>query len=126
MDEKGTCRSRSWVGSLRPIVQCLHRTTFDVKRRVIAYCAQEAQVYTMSGRPGEFPLPTQQLALVRQRNRCASCGTKISALGEAGKATHRFGEGSQAHHINHIKFGGTEALDNCVVLCRSCHYSVHE
>ena len=77
-------------------------------------------------RPGEFSRPTQQLALVRQKNKCASCGTQIFALGLVAKARHRFGEGAQAHHLNHIKLGGTEALENCVILCQSCHYSIHE
>jgi 5-methylcytosine-specific restriction endonuclease McrA len=39
---------------------------------------------------------------------------------------HRFGEGAQAHHVVHIKFGGGSWLDNCVILCQSCHYSAHE
>jgi len=28
--------------------------------------------------------------------------------------------------MRHVKFGGTDSLDNCVILCQSCHYSVHE
>jgi 5-methylcytosine-specific restriction endonuclease McrA len=77
-------------------------------------------------RPGEFPRVTQQLALARQKNRCASCGVHIHGLGEAGRASHDYGESAQAHHVRHIKFGGTAALDNCVIICQSCHYSVHE
>lgn len=80
----------------------------------------------MANRPGEFSHTTQQQALTRQKNRCGSCGTPIAFLGQAGKSTHKFGEGAQAHHIRHIKLGGTEALDNCVILCQSCHYSAHE
>jgi 5-methylcytosine-specific restriction endonuclease McrA len=48
------------------------------------------------------------------------------ALGEAGRANHQYGEGAQAHHIEHIKFGGTDLAENCVVLCWPCHYSAHE
>ncbi|MGH8533013.1 MAG: HNH endonuclease [Gammaproteobacteria bacterium] len=77
-------------------------------------------------RPNEFSRPTEQLALARQRFRCASCGTHISRLGDAGRVEHRYGEGAQAHHLRHIKFGGSDALDNCVILCESCHYSAHE
>jgi 5-methylcytosine-specific restriction endonuclease McrA len=77
-------------------------------------------------RANEFSRPTQELALTRQQRRCGSCGTQILRLGHAGQATHRYGERAQAHHIRHIKFGGTEFLDNCVILCDSCHYSVHE
>lgn len=77
-------------------------------------------------RPNKFSRSTQELALARQRNMCASCGTHIFALGDAGQAEHRYGEGSQAHHIRHVKFGGSDSVDNCVILCNSCHYSVHE
>lgn len=80
----------------------------------------------MGDRPGEFSYTTQQQALTRQKKRCASCGTPILYLGQAGRSTHKFGEGAQAHHIRHIKAGGTEVLDNCVILCQACHYSVHE
>jgi 5-methylcytosine-specific restriction endonuclease McrA len=77
-------------------------------------------------RTGEFTRGIQELALGRQRNVCASCGTPISKLGEAGRANHKFGEGAQAHHIKHVKFGGSGDVSNCVVLCKSCHYSAHE
>lgn len=76
--------------------------------------------------PNEFSRPTQELALSRQRYRCASCGTRISRLGNAGRPAHRYGEGAQAHHLRHIKFGGSDSANNCVILCNSCHYCVHE
>jgi 5-methylcytosine-specific restriction endonuclease McrA len=74
----------------------------------------------------EFPAPTQQLALVRQRFHCASCGSRITRLGEAGRSQHAFGEIGHAHHVRHAKFGGPNSLDNCVILCQACHYSAHE
>jgi 5-methylcytosine-specific restriction endonuclease McrA len=77
-------------------------------------------------RPNEFSPMTQQLALTRQMNQCASCGTHIFHLGNAGSEQHRYCEGAQAHHIRHVKFGGSDSVDNCVILCQSCHYSVHE
>jgi hypothetical protein len=77
-------------------------------------------------RESQFLRTTQEQALARQRNRCAACGETITTLGAAGKKQHRFGEGAQAHHVAHVKHGGTNAVDNCVVLCDSCHYSVHE
>jgi 5-methylcytosine-specific restriction endonuclease McrA len=77
-------------------------------------------------RPNEFPLRTQQRALARQKNRCASCGTAIARLGAAGRKDHAFGEAAQAHHIRHVKLGGSNSLQNCVVLCEACHYSAHE
>ncbi|HLG17541.1 MAG TPA: HNH endonuclease [Blastocatellia bacterium] len=77
-------------------------------------------------RPNEFSRATQQLALVRQKYRCASCGTHIFRLGDAGRAEHQYGEGARAHHIQHVKFEGPKFVDNCVILCESCHYSAHE
>ena len=77
-------------------------------------------------RPNEFSHQTKQQALARQKNRCASCGTRITALGNRGKSEHQYGEGAQAHHIRHIKFRGSNAVSNCVILCWSCHYSAHE
>lgn len=67
-----------------------------------------------------------QRALARQKHHCASCGTYISCLGEKGRAEHRYGEGAQAHHVQHIKFKGSNSVNNCVILCWSCHYSAHE
>jgi 5-methylcytosine-specific restriction endonuclease McrA len=81
---------------------------------------------TSTRRPNEFSHTTQKEALARQKNRCASCGTPISALGQAGKADHKYGEGVQAHHVEHVKLGGSDSVDNCVVICQACHYSVHE
>ncbi|MGH9959589.1 MAG: HNH endonuclease [Pyrinomonadaceae bacterium] len=77
-------------------------------------------------RTQKFSMGTQQLALVRQKFQCASCGTCITRLGEPGRSEHAFGEIAHAHHIRHIKFGGTNSLDNCAVLCQACHYSAHE
>ncbi len=64
----------------------------------------------------EFSDHTVAAALLRQANLCGSCGVHLL----------RSGEGCNAHHIRHVKFGGTNSLDNCVVLCRACHYSAHE
>jgi len=80
----------------------------------------------MGNRQQGFTRKTQESALLRQQNLCASCGTPILQIGDAGQAEHKFGESAQAHHIKHTKFGGTSQLDNCVVICQSCHYSVHE
>jgi 5-methylcytosine-specific restriction endonuclease McrA len=80
----------------------------------------------MGARPQEFTRRTQELALLRQGNLCASCGTLIAQIGKGGRSQHTFGEGAQAHHVKHVKFAGTNHVDNCVVICDSCHYSVHE
>jgi 5-methylcytosine-specific restriction endonuclease McrA len=75
----------------------------------------------------EFTTATMQYALARQKNRCASCGTKISALGNAGRSTHKYGEVAHAHHVvPTANFGGTASPSNCVIICQSCHYSAHE
>jgi len=77
-------------------------------------------------RPFNFPTKTKRAALARQQNQCGACGVKISKLGNAGRQDHQFGEGADAHHVRPVKSGGTDALDNCVILCSSCHYSAHE
>lgn len=74
----------------------------------------------------KFSNLTKHAALERQSFKCASCGEEILALGESGQTNHRFGERADAHHMKHKKFGGTGEIDNCVVLCWSCHYSAHE
>jgi 5-methylcytosine-specific restriction endonuclease McrA len=74
----------------------------------------------------DFSRRTQQLALARQKHRCGSCGSRISCLGESGRADHPFGEIAHAHHLRHAKLGGLDTLDNCVIICQACHYSVHE
>ncbi len=66
------------------------------------------------------------MALLRQKNLCALCGKRIWSLGDAGRALHDYGEGARAHHMRNIKAGGTDALSNCVIICQSCHYTVHE
>jgi len=74
----------------------------------------------------EFTTTTQLAALHRQKFYCASCGTRITRLGELGRSQHKYHEIAHAHHVLHAKLGGTSSVDNCVILCQSCHYSVHE
>ena len=73
-----------------------------------------------------FPPGIQRQALQRQSYRCASCGTPIAAIGQAGSDRHRFGEGAHAHHVIPHKMGGPLTSSNCVVICRTCHYSAHQ
>lgn len=73
-----------------------------------------------------FPARIQRLALVRQKFHCASCGYLITAIGEAGRANHEFGERAEGHHVIPDKMGGPITVDNCVVLCRACHLNVHQ
>ena len=79
---------------------------------------------TDSHRP--FPRPVQEMALSRQRSRCASCGTRISGLGRSGAEQHKFGEGVEAHHVIPNKLGGPLTVENCVVICRACHINAHQ
>lgn len=79
-----------------------------------------------SRRMRRFSHAAQKQALERQHNMCACCGEPIAALGEKGREAHRFGEAAHAHHVVHVKHGGTNAAENCVILCDSCHYCVHE
>lgn len=74
----------------------------------------------------EFAPATKQQALSRQRHKCASCGTTITSLGEAGRPGNRFGEIAHAHHMRPCAQGGTSLVSNCVVICQSCHYSAHQ
>lgn len=63
-----------------------------------------------------FSPNVQAQALERQNMRCAECG-------------ETFGEDATsldlAHHIQRDADGGDNDLDNCVMLCRSCHDFVH-
>lgn len=73
-----------------------------------------------------FSRTTKLAALHRQHHRCAICGTYIADLGQAGQSEHDYGEPAEAHHMQHRKLGGADFVDNCVVICRSCHYTAHE
>ena len=83
-------------------------------------------VVTMMTAPVDFTESVKIQALERQRNRCGSCDTAIAALGRQGIDEHDYGEGAQAHHIRHKQQGGRGNVENCVILCQSCHYTVHE
>ena len=72
----------------------------------------------------EFSKATMEAALMRQGQHCASCGTPIVVLGRR-PDLHEFGEWGEAHHVRHARAGGDASLTNCVIICRSCHYSAH-
>ena len=80
----------------------------------------------MGDRRQRFSRKTLELVLLRQQNLCASCGWALFVFDETGEEPREFLAGHHAHHIKHVKFGGTNHIDNCVVLCQACHYSVHE
>jgi hypothetical protein len=74
----------------------------------------------------EFTPSTKEGALKRQNGYCASCGTRIWKPGNAGAMWHKFGERAEAHHVRPVRANGTATVDNCVIVCRSCHYSAHQ
>ncbi len=77
-------------------------------------------------REREFSAKTIKGAFVRQDGYCASCGARIWKMGADGATQHTFGERAEAHHVIPVLAGGTAHVDNCVILCRSCHYSAHQ
>jgi len=64
--------------------------------------------------------------LARQKNRCASCYSVITEIGEKGMVDHKFGERAEGHHVIPHKLGGPITEPNCVVLCRACHLNAHQ
>jgi hypothetical protein len=44
----------------------------------------------------------------------------------SGREAHEYGETAHAHHIKHAKFADDASVENCVIICWSCHYSIHE
>ncbi len=73
-------------------------------------------------RPFEFDERTRDEAFFRQWNRCAHCGRSLLDLFD------------HAHHVvpNQVGRPGESRdawireVDNCVILCESCHTRVHE
>lgn len=43
-----------------------------------------------------------------------------------GQSDHAFGETAEGHHVIPHKLGGPLTVDNCVILCKACHYSAHQ
>jgi len=80
----------------------------------------------VASRVNDFTESTKQEALERQHHKCGSCGVRITEVGDAGQDDHPYGETARAHHISHHKHGGSAGVDNCVILCWSCHYTAHE
>ena len=86
----------------------------------------------MSDSRANFPPGIQRQALDRQRHVCASCGELLKHLGEEAREHNPFGDRAEAHHVIPCKpiiphtQGGPATVENCVVLCRTCHYSAHQ
>ena len=73
-----------------------------------------------------FSRKTKEEALARQRDRCASCGEQLFIFDDAEEEDETLGKAAHAHHMRHRKSNGANGVENCVILCKPCHYSVHE
>lgn len=73
-------------------------------------------------RPFDFTTSVRNAAFSRQWNRCAHCGEPLTS------------QEDHAHHVIPNQSGDPDneahaflrTVDNCVVLCATCHYAVHE
>jgi 5-methylcytosine-specific restriction endonuclease McrA len=74
----------------------------------------------------EFSTQVKRRALARQDFLCASCASLILPFKARKLVSIAWGESAHAHHRNPVKSGGGGNVENCVTLCESCHYSVHE
>jgi 5-methylcytosine-specific restriction endonuclease McrA len=70
----------------------------------------------------QFQHGTKEMALVRQRRKCARCGRHIFDIGQQTRTGAKAGEGAQAHHMRSPLWGGVSDQANCVILCGSCHH----
>lgn len=60
----------------------------------------------------------RQIVITHQHGRCADCGKVVAVLEDSRwKCT----QGGQVHHKVPLCDGGTEDIDNLVLLCESCH-----
>lgn len=74
-------------------------------------------------RPNDFTPHTIQMAKARQKGRCGICGKQFD----------RTRVKYEGHHIKSARFGGSNSIDNCVVLCAedrsgqrgACHLLAH-
>jgi 5-methylcytosine-specific restriction endonuclease McrA len=64
----------------------------------------------MTRRRNEFPAKVRVAAFERAAGRCEECGVSI-----------RPGNGPEYDHRIPDALGGKATLENCAVLCRSCH-----
>lgn len=61
----------------------------------------------------------RQVAIDRQRGRCADCG-KVVAYQDEGQ-WRTAGMGGELHHVKALCEGGLDVPSNLVLLCKSCH-----
>ncbi len=73
----------------------------------------------------EFSYQTKRRALDRQDYLCASCASLILPF-DGRLVSVAWEESAHAHHRKPMHSGGGGNVENCVILCSSCHYSAHE
>ena len=74
----------------------------------------------------EFTAQIKMQAWSRQDFLGGSCGELIVPFGGKKLVSVAWGESAHAHHRKPVKIGGGGNVENCVILCESCHYSAHE
>jgi 5-methylcytosine-specific restriction endonuclease McrA len=74
----------------------------------------------------EFTTQIKMQALERQDFLCGSCGLLIVPFGGSKMTSVAWGESAHAHHRKPVRMGGGGNIENCVILCESCHYNAHE
>lgn len=60
----------------------------------------------------------RQIVIEHQHGRCADCGRVVATKD---KGRWKCTQGGQVHHKVPLCDGGTEEMDNLVLLCDSCH-----
>jgi hypothetical protein len=73
----------------------------------------------------EFGQATKLAALERQECLCAMCASLIVPCANKQLISVAWGETAHAHHRRPMQQKGKGTVDNCVIVCRSCHYSAH-
>ncbi len=73
----------------------------------------------------EFSYQTKRRALDRQDYLCASCASLILPF-DGKLVSVAWEESAHAHHRKPMHSGGGGNVENCVILCSSCHYNAHE
>lgn len=73
----------------------------------------------------EFSYQTKRRALDRQDYLCASCASLILPF-DGRLVSVAWEESAHAHHLRFMRKQGDGTVENCVILCSSCHYNAHE